>query len=292
MGQGIVEINFLPITELDIELTDRCNAKCPMCTRTIGNYKGENDLSFQHIKNVVSSKYTDVKSVILCGNLGDPMIHHDIYDIINFLNNKNISVNVNTNGSIQSERLWSDLGKLKNLVVSFHIDGDENTNHIYRVKTNYNKIIKNAKSYINSGGKAKWVFIPFEHNYHVLNKVKKLSFDLGFQKFEILESFRQELPHIKPVKISEQYEKRSLCKLQERSIFITCEGDVLPCCWQGSDFYENKRLDHNSFPVLDFNINLNKNGFDDIILNYKRVEKNIIDTWKTNRTCFRKCEIQ
>ena len=100
------------------------------------------------------------------------------------------------------------------------------------------------------------------------------------------------MPHIKPIKILEQYEKRSLCKLQEKSIFITCEGDVLPCCWQGSDFYENKRLDHNSFPVLDFNINLNVNKFDDIVLNYKRLEKNIVKTWKTNRTCLRKCEIQ
>ena len=50
--------------------------------------------------------------------------------------------------------------------VTFGIDGLQDTNHLYRISTNFDKIIKNAKAFIDAGGFAKWHMLVFEHNEH------------------------------------------------------------------------------------------------------------------------------
>ena len=56
--------------------------------------------------------------------------------------------------------------------VIFAIDGLEDTNHLYRVNTNFNKIMENAKAFINAGGIARWDFIAFAHNEHQIEEAK------------------------------------------------------------------------------------------------------------------------
>ena len=44
----------------------------------------------------------------------------------------------------------------------------------------FNKVIENAKSYIDAGGRAQWNFIVFKHNEHQVEEAKELSKQLGF----------------------------------------------------------------------------------------------------------------
>ena len=88
-------------------------------------------------------------------------------------------------GSAKKSDWWSRLATIfqnKGYVV-FGIDGLEDTNHIYRRNTNWNKIIENATSFINAGGRARWDFIVFKHNEHQIEEARDLAERLGFEQF-------------------------------------------------------------------------------------------------------------
>jgi hypothetical protein len=68
--------------------------------------------------------------------------------------------------------------------VDFNIDGVEDTNHLYRRNTDFNKIIANATAYINAGGRAVWNYIIFEHNQHQVEQARELSIKLRFKDFK------------------------------------------------------------------------------------------------------------
>jgi len=74
--------------------------------------------------------------------------------------------------------------------VVFGIDGLEDTNHIYRRGTVFSVVIKNAKAFIQAGGRAQWDFIVFKHNEHQVEKARKLSKELGFETFQIKRTSR------------------------------------------------------------------------------------------------------
>ena len=62
--------------------------------------------------------------------------------------NPKLEIGLNTNGSARTEKWWKEMANVlgDDGYVVFSIDGDEETNHIYRRWTNYDKIIRNAKS--------------------------------------------------------------------------------------------------------------------------------------------------
>lgn len=175
--------NLETITEIQCELTTHCNAKCPQCGRF--DIFGEvlNDLSLQHIdldiiEKLPIEKMLNLETIVFNGNYGEPFMHPGIDTILKKFRNKKIRIS--TNGSIRSIKWWKELAKF-NTTVTFGIDGLEDTHHLYRRNTDFNKILKNAKSYIDNGGDARWQYIVFKHNQHQMKEAKKLSENLGFK---------------------------------------------------------------------------------------------------------------
>ena len=72
----------------------------------------------------------------------------------------------------------------------FGIDGLEDTNDIYRINVPYNKVMENARAFIDAGGQAHWRMIKFKHNQHQFDQAKKLSKDYGFKSFELIDDNR------------------------------------------------------------------------------------------------------
>jgi MoaA/NifB/PqqE/SkfB family radical SAM enzyme len=310
MDKGILEIMYnSPITQMHIELTNRCNAACPSCPRTgesrghmadhISN-SGWHDLSLDDIKNICSNIPT-LKWVNLCGNFGDPAVAPEFKEIVKYFNKKEIDVWISTNGAPRTPKYWAELAHPKT-TIQWHIDGDEDTNHIYRVGTNFQKIMNNAKAYIDAGGKANWTFIPFAHNEHVIDKCKKMSEDMGFYTFKIKKSYRVgnnsksqpiELPKNKKylnAVVNKKKEKVISCKVQnENEIFLACDGDVFPCCWTGADFwfkkYKSKERKNysqlNSNYLINFDNNFRTNNIKNIIDSY--IERR--NTWELIWDC-------
>jgi radical SAM protein with 4Fe4S-binding SPASM domain len=111
---------------LDIETTNICNLRCPMCPRTIMLAADEfSDLGFMS-----KSEYQDiideavalgVKSIKL-NYLGEPLSHPDVIWQVAYAKEKGVlDIMMNTNASLLSEEMGTELLKagLDNLFVSF-----------------------------------------------------------------------------------------------------------------------------------------------------------------------------
>ena len=194
------------IRRVHIELTTRCNARCPMCMR---NYRGSDynsgypitELSLADFKHILTPTVLaqlvqpdppvngripviyDFRGVTFNGNLGDFANARDAVEIVEYLAEHNIPVMINTNGSLRGAAWWARLA-LPNVTVGFAIDGLADTHHLYRQDTDWHRIIEHAQAFINAGGRAIWRFVPFEHNRHQEQQCQQMAKDMGFFKFE------------------------------------------------------------------------------------------------------------
>jgi MoaA/NifB/PqqE/SkfB family radical SAM enzyme len=258
------------LSEINFELSSHCNSKCPQCPRyDIYGYVHKDlnvtNLSLEIIKKLPLKKLKNLTGVSFVGNFGDPLMHPELDEIINFF--KEQKIRISTNASLRNHAWWSNLGKNKNITVKFCIDGIGKEHELYRRNTSYKKIIENAKSFIQSGGIAEWQFIVFQHNEHQLNEAKELSTQLGFKDIKFMYSDRFDTDDTwkvydnnkylydlkKPSKqitlreslnapVGEKYWNSlyrnkgeiSCIWSESKRIYIHSDGTVYPCCMLGS----------------------------------------------------------
>jgi MoaA/NifB/PqqE/SkfB family radical SAM enzyme len=185
---------------IHLEITDRCNASCPQCGRNkLGGAEKPHlpgaELTLEDIKKILpENTIGQFKRLYMCGNFGDPVVAKDTLEVFEYLRefNPNISLGMNTNGSARSTEWWTRMGKVfaPKGAIKFGIDGLKDTNHIYRRNTDFNKIIENASAFIAAGGRAQWEFLVFKHNEHQVDQARKLSEELGFEKFTLKKTGR------------------------------------------------------------------------------------------------------
>ena len=204
------------IRQIHVEITTRCNARCPMCMR---NYRGYDynsgypicELSLAQFKHIFSPsvlaglladdppengrvpKWFGFRGITFNGNLGDFGNASDGAEIVEYLAEHHIPVTVNTNGSLRSPEWWARLAHA-NVTVGFAIDGLADTHHLYRQDTDWHKIIRNAESFIQAGGQAVWRFVPFDHNQHQEQACRELAHKMGFEDFVNIYDGRDSTP--------------------------------------------------------------------------------------------------
>lgn len=192
-------IKISDVKRIEFGLTSLCNAGCPICSRhKTGTSEVVPELSMssisldQFIKTTDSlGEYTKNIEVSLGGVYGDPISNPHILEILEYGVPRYNKILLDTNGGIRNSEFWKQAGKLsakyKNkFEIKFSIDGLSDTNVLYRINTDFDRIIENAKTYIAAGGRASWKYIVFEHNEHQLEEAKALADELGFIKFRTL----------------------------------------------------------------------------------------------------------
>ena len=186
------------ITSINAELTNYCNAACPMCIRyTIDGKLIENKVNSHHTTlNFLQAKFNDtfikkLKYFNSCGNFGDGAMNPECLQIYQWLRelNPKIQLMLHTNGGARNPEFWQALADIDVHVV-FAIDGLEDTNHLYRRNVKWSKLIENVKSFIKAGGKASWEMLVFKHNESQIEKCREFSQTLGFHSFNFKQSSR------------------------------------------------------------------------------------------------------
>ena len=188
------------IKTIHLEMTDACNAACPMCARNING--GEDnpqlpgtELSIDDIKRIFKPEFiAQLERMYMCGNFGDPIAARDTLETFAYFreHNPNMMLSLHTNGSAKRPEWWAELAATigrKGYVV-FSLDGLEDTNHLYRQNTVWSKIMENAQAFINAGGRARWDYIVFAHNEHQVEQAESLATTMGFERFQYKKSAR------------------------------------------------------------------------------------------------------
>ena len=309
------------IRDVHLELTSKCQARCPMCPRRInGGLLNPlitlDEISLTQFKEWFTAPFIQqLDSLFMCGNLGDPIIAEDCLEIFQYLKetNPNIRLSMHTNGSARNIYWWKELAKYK-VKVTFGIDGLEDTHKLYRVSTDWHIIIKNAKAFIEAGGEAEWHMLVFKHNEHEVEVCRSLALELGFNNFQVKHTsrFTEDKWHvldnegktthiIRPTEISRgmiHTVKESTttaseiqCKaVKYKQIYIAADGTISPCCWLDFSWIlpkQDSRIDY--MDAIGYFPKLSKNTMDEIFESgyFKKIE----DMWavKPLIECSKQC---
>ena len=184
---------YKDIRAIHLEVTQNCQAACPMCDRNM-NGEGINphinldELSLEDCKKIFSPAFiSQLKTMYMCGNLGDPIIAQDTLEIFRYFreNNSNMWLSMNTNGGARDENWWMELAQIfaGSGAVIFSVDGLRSTNHLYRQGVVWDNVERSMKAFIKGGGRARWDFLIFEHNQHQVEEAEALAKEWGFEKF-------------------------------------------------------------------------------------------------------------
>jgi MoaA/NifB/PqqE/SkfB family radical SAM enzyme len=312
-----------------IEFTSRCNLLCPQCAR-VKDEKVNPDLPLENmpletVEKIFSELGKKVEYVHLCGNYGDIVAYPHALEAIDIIQNSGVKfIKIYTNGSARPKEFWEELAvKLSNNKgqIVFSIDGLNDTNHLYRVNSDFQKIISNAKTFIDAGGTAIWEWLPFAHNEHQVDDAVQMSKRLGFAEFILKKN-----PRFSPINNGEHHtlkpstkyvhegvkrQERQImgetqqltptlfpikCKYDARKmIFIDFQGHVLPCCWHGNRFNPDSKSGSNEFQKI-------MEGYDPKIfnVNYYTIEEILNNEWykkdmeytiKILKTCRKHCPL-
>ena len=265
----------MPVNVVELEITSKCNAACPQCIRNF--YGGPKwptvplvSLKLDFLKDKLSELLADTNILHLCGTYGDPCVHNQFIEIIRWAKSfKNLELRINTNGGM-NKSYWAELASLlsENDRVIFGIDGLKDTNHLYRKNVDWEILMRNAKQFIDAGGKAVWQYIVFEHNQHQVEEANKIANDMGFVDFYIKKTIRfldkrhkmveqtpvldkNKIYFIKPPTntryLNEGYASmRDIDFMKEKiqcmakiynNIYIGSDGYVFPCAWVHDRLY-------------------------------------------------------
>ena len=322
------------INHMNAELSNYCNAACPMCARfdsdqnLVPEITNNRHTTLDDMKNKIGTKVIkNLKMFRSCGNVGDGTMNPECLDIYEFVKKTNpkATLTLNTNGGARNPEFFTEMAKL-GVVITFSIDGLQDTNHLYRRNVKWDKVMTNVKSFIDSGGIAIWDYLIFKHNEHQSDKAEAMANQLGFVSFNRktttrwddfdkegnwiqrekiqLDDYSLEKPESKKAMayaIERDYKKQTVsqnkivCKSFANNnveIFLHANGNVSPCCWLGDlKLHESKNI------IEDYNsVNIHHNSLQKILEGryFQEIWKGIqgqVQKYKL-QTCQQVCGVQ
>jgi wyosine [tRNA(Phe)-imidazoG37] synthetase (radical SAM superfamily) len=233
---------------LHIETTTRCVLACPACPRTTWSQILKRPVSKLDLDVDLLEKFLDCElgkqftHFNLCGDYGDPIYYPDLLKLINRFRDR-ISFNIVTNGSRQSEKFWQNLSDImtENDSISFSIDGLENTNHLYRINSDWKSIMQGLDIMAKSPAHIHWKTIVFNFNFDKLNEIKNFAESKG-ATFHAEKTHRYGDASLVPPEsyiesnhlfqedfVNNQFEIEPRCETDAK--VITADGYLSPCDW-------------------------------------------------------------
>ena len=318
---------------ITFELSNVCQALCLGCSRTVIDYdklktlntpvtiehvpvkpafsgKDQIYLKLDALKNALTpTLMKSIKDVYFIGTIDDPLAHPDLIEYIDWLITTHPSVYfcLHTNGGLRSPEYFKEmarvLNKHQNYTIWFSIDGLQDTNHYYRKRVQWSKIISNANAFIKAGGKAGWQYLIFPWNKHQIEEARNLAQQMGFRKFKERWNRRVNLN-----KNSFSWQERE--KIEEKHNFqnpneyeVYCswgndlkqyhvgyDGRLWPCCYLDNyrrmGLHEGDEGDvnwENRFAIYEDGWNDLYTKTSDEILKHRFFTEDLVDSWSSNK---------
>jgi radical SAM protein with 4Fe4S-binding SPASM domain len=128
-----------PMEYAVLELTNRCNLRCPHCASNSGPPR-ENELSKEEWFNVIKEmKSLGMLEITIIG--GEVFLNKDWFEIAKFINSIGIKLVIITNGTIVSDEIYKQITELDIEIYGISLDGASNAavQKVRGIKTGFDK---------------------------------------------------------------------------------------------------------------------------------------------------------
>lgn len=176
-----------------LSISTYCQAKCRSCLRTNESTGEPEDwlkpahMSVSAVQNLVTGEYfkkNEMGYILFCGELGDPMMHPDIEEIIDICLGAVPRIEIATNGGLRQPDWYEKIAKKygNRIHIKWAIDGtDHKTNWKYREGVDFKRAMSNMKTWIKNGGAGDWHFLIFDWNWKQVNKARHMAKKIGIE---------------------------------------------------------------------------------------------------------------
>lgn len=113
-----------PPKKLNLMLTKRCNLSCKFCNFPFRNYRAKDMTREDAFRVIIQAANLGIKDLEITG--GEPLLHPELFEIIDYAMSKSMLVHITTNGLLLSRSIEQIVSsKPKTICVS--VDGQEGT---------------------------------------------------------------------------------------------------------------------------------------------------------------------
>ena len=222
------------VRDVSVEIIKKCPNKCIYCS-TGSDIDSTVLLTYEKVKDIVDDlEKMGIEHICLSG--GEPFLHSNIIDIVKYIREKNIRVDIYSSGVVYDEKqqissLEKDLLKqlhnfgLKRIMFNMQALDEDVYDNIMNTKGNYKFLLQSIKNTQEAGIETEIHFVPMKINYEQINKM------IQFVEKEKIDqiSFLRLIAHgrakenVKELLLSEQENndlKKKLIYLQNQHPFI------------------------------------------------------------------------
>lgn len=218
---------------LDIETTNACNLKCPMCPRNSTAYRQKSGyMDFAFYCRLISEGAENGLCSVKLNYLGEPLMHKDVVRQVQFAKKSGIiEVMLNTNATLLTEELSRRLLDAGLDSIFFSVDSPyrEKYNRI-RVGADFDAVIKNIINFVdirNKGGyrhvQARVSMVVMDNDPEELEDFKKF-----WLEYVDLVGFGEYINH--DFDYGSKINPAFACAQPFQRMFVMWDGAVCPCC--------------------------------------------------------------
>lgn len=222
---------------IDIEPTNACNLRCPMCPRTVILENGSHNFNISSMKIETFKRLIDEAAEIGVYSLklnwlGEPLVHPHIVEMVRYAKEKGlVDVMFNTNAALLNEKISRELieAGLDKLFFSFDSPHKEKYEEI-RVGASYDETLENIKRFIR---------IRDEMGSQTpLTRVSMVLMDSNHDEYnEFVDMFKDIVDIVAYVEYREpestgvkEYNADFACAQLWQRMFVAADGEVIVCC--------------------------------------------------------------
>lgn len=259
---------------LAIETSSQCNLKCIGCDKGLNLlYRRKFLVSFDEFKKIIDTIPNTIFHLTLHGQ-GEPLMNLSLHKMIAYANQKNIIITFSTNGLLLDEQRCVEIIQSGLTYIVFSLDGYDQTSYEqFRTGGLFQKLldnilmINNLRKKFNKRNPIIIVqTIVTNKNEKHLRAIKNIAFKCGTDLFKIKTAFVNNLNslwHYLPEDVKfRRYIINSdgTLKLKgkpaigcfriHRSLTITSDGLVIPCCYDKNATFVLGSIYDDSFEAL------------------------------------------
>ena len=237
-----------------IEITNACNLNCPFCIKNKRKIEYINLTNYENIINKIKPYTKEIYLHIL----GEPLLHPNIVEFIEYANNQGLLVNITTNGYLINN--LKNNSNIHRLNISLH-----SYNEIYKITIDEyldNIFTTIDKIKINTFVSLR-LWVENKNTKYILNYINK-RYNTNIYKLEnntktkissnlIIDTFHE---FIWPDITNDYYSEKGTCRGLIDHIGILSNGIVVPCCLDSNgvinlgNIYENELSDILNKPIV------------------------------------------